>query len=561
MHSQGGPKIFGFSEFISALALLVIVYTVTDIRYRFRVEVAPLPLFRLTYVLIAAIGFGALLTEVWFAEDWLVPLSFLSQSLWQGILGLFFLSLAMTWIYYGFIVPPIFGEKNYREFAQTLYRVILKGSDSELPIIADELGRSAESLVVICREIESDRKEKTGQEQEKHRPKADAYAHDVLLLIGNRKLCRHIVASAPGTAIAVFSAMTKHEKYKIPVGHFAQNITTEAIINKDSILYHEDEGYRSGLIGYLKPFSQAIYGNYSLVESLRGGSPLDVHYETIWSWNASQFHAYSRAILHTLEDYLKSGSWGRHSYVLYRALKNMESSCRDAYKLNDISRDVYSSDIFKRLEAAVDFVKEAVGLINKQEELPSTILRVRDRGSSQDFYDRIAALMFEIILAAASVKGSADKCWSIHYSAVWGQFFGLSQGKAWDIVKFKLCRLMYNEILRLNDYPNYMSSKVLGFCLNVLGLKMRGKNGCQRAEYPLCKVVLFWARNNYLHLRNVHPEVAESCLIGSVSFDEKGGRLVKTYAKDLNLEPSREYLELVPPAITPPASGASMQDV
>ena len=41
--ATGSPEasIFGFGDFITALALLVIVYTVTDIRYRFRIAVTP----------------------------------------------------------------------------------------------------------------------------------------------------------------------------------------------------------------------------------------------------------------------------------------------------------------------------------------------------------------------------------------------------------------------------------------------------------------------------------------------------------------------------------------
>lgn len=280
--SRLDPAIFGFPEFISALALLVIVYTVTDIRYRFRLAVAPAPLFQLTYVLIGIIGFGTLMTEIWITERWLVPLSLLTQSMWQGMFGAFFLLVAMTWLYYAFINPPIFSEKNYRKFAQELYRLILKGSDTELPVIANELARSAENLVKLSRQITrrsgDDRREK--EEEQKREPNVGDYAYDVLLLVGNRKLCRHIVASSPVTAMVFFEAMSTNEKYDLPIRQFATNISTEAVINKDSFLYHEDEGYRSGFTGYVKPLSQAIYGNYRLVETLASdsGSPLDIHH-------------------------------------------------------------------------------------------------------------------------------------------------------------------------------------------------------------------------------------------------------------------------------------------
>lgn len=303
----------------------------------------------------------------------------------------------------------------------------------------------------------------------------------------------------------------------------------------------------------MKPFSQAIYGNYRLVEALGSnlGSPLDIRHETVWSWDASQLEAYCGAVLITLKSYLESGA-GNQSYSLYRALENIENSCRDVYKLNDISSDYYSTDIFKRLDAAVDFVVMAIRLIGQQQNLPKIKLRVRDDGRHhQDLYDDIANLMFEIIFSAASVKGQSDKCWSIHYGAVWSNFFDLSStGGAWKIVHFKLRRLLYDEIVQLEKFQNYKSSRILGFCLNVMGLRI-GKKKEDRGYYSLHKVILAWTRKNYLRLKSVQPDVAESCLMGSISFDAQEARLVKTFARGLSLTAPENYLELMsPPAET-----------
>ncbi|GJL66355.1 MAG: hypothetical protein NPIRA05_13260 [Nitrospirales bacterium] len=546
--SSPTTSIFGFSEFISALALLVIVYTVTDIRYRFRVAVAPLHLFWLTYVLIGVIGFLILLTDVWVTEHWLVPLSLISQAEWRGILGGFFLLLAMQWLYYAFIKPPIFGKGNYKKFANELYKLILKGSENELPVIANELARSAASLVKLSRETPSSWKDDVDNEKEKRR-KADAsaYAHDLILLIANRKLCRHIVASSPLTAMAFFEEMAFNQKYSIPIGSFAVNISTEAILHNDSILYHEGEGYISGLMGYRKDFSQALYGNFRLVEALAhdGRSPLDIPYEFVRSWNVAQLEVYSRVVLITLQNYLDSNRWNQHSFALYRALKNIECSCRDVYKLNNVAQDCFSSDIFLRLKAAVDFVKEAGNLLGQQDTLPPTVLRVRDRQKHRgDLYDHIANLMFEKILSAASVKEPEDTCWWIHHNVVWFEFFGfIREGKAWKIINHKLRRLLYDEIRRLDDLPNYKSSKILGFCLNVLGPIVRNER-YDREQNPLHKAIIAWTRKNYLRLRSIQPDVAQSCLLGSISFDEQSARLVKTYSKGLSLEVPKEYLEL-----------------
>src|ERR1700682_466067 len=60
--------IFGFAEFVQGFALLALIYTVSDVRYRFRMESAPIPLYPLTLYLAAFIGFGKLVSGVLFGK-------------------------------------------------------------------------------------------------------------------------------------------------------------------------------------------------------------------------------------------------------------------------------------------------------------------------------------------------------------------------------------------------------------------------------------------------------------------------------------------------------------
>jgi hypothetical protein len=47
--SEQSGGIFGFAEFVTAFALLILIYTMSEAQYRFRVATAPLPLWRITY--------------------------------------------------------------------------------------------------------------------------------------------------------------------------------------------------------------------------------------------------------------------------------------------------------------------------------------------------------------------------------------------------------------------------------------------------------------------------------------------------------------------------------
>lgn len=543
-------SLFGFKDFVAALALLVIIYTISDVRYRFRVSVSPAPLLKISYTLIGLIGLGTLVTDIWIRENWLVPNSLLTTAIWQGTLAALFLGLVVTWMYYAFIKPPIFGRNNYEKYSKELYRIVLKGSEAELPVIAHELASSAKSLVALAAGWNKVKAEAKGE----LKPRAEGYASEMLLLIANRRFCRHLVASSPLTAIRFLDAVAKLKAYHVPIGLFAQNVSTEAIQNKDSSLYHEDEGYYSGLLGYIKPFSHALYGNYELVEKLQHHSPLDIHYKSVWAWDADQFETYCRVTQMTLRSYLEGGHWGQHSYVLARALHEIRAAIGRAIRDIDKLDDDYFGDAWYRLHTGVDFIKESVNAIGELTPPPEArTLRVRpqerNRLMDEDLYDGLAETMFDVIHSAAYIEGPSEKAWSIHHNSVWGDFFGLgNEGRAWKIVQFKLRRLLYDEIRDLESMPNYKAARVLGICLNVVGLKIGKRSGYDRDYAALKTAVLNWTQRNYLRIREVNPEIGDACLIGRISFDAERSRLVKTYAKGLEPEPHREYLMLQPPA-------------
>lgn len=551
-------KIFGFSEFLAAIALLAVIYTISDIRYKFRIAVTPGSLYVTTFVIIGIIGLQTLLTEVWIAQGWWVPKNVLwiTRATWQGIFGLLFLVTVLTWMYYAFIRPPVFGRRNALQFARELYKYILRGNDDELKVIANELARSTKSLIKYsrCNQHRLPKSESSQKGAKKRQPGVEDYAHDILLLIANRKLCRHIVAVSPVTAQAFFEDMVSENKFNIPLGQFARNISSEAVAQKGSFLYDEAEGFYSGLLGYLKPVSQAVYGNYLLVEALASNfvSPLDIDYEEQWAWDAKQWKAYSHATLITFKDYLDKGYGSQNSFVLNRALHNIENAYRDLHKLNDES-DVYASDVYNRLQVAAKFLKDAIDLIDKQPTPPEPLRRIREGTYSKNIYDHLALMFFNMVFSASTVKATSSTCWSIQHNIVWTTIFsGITDGGiASKVLRFKVRRLIYDEITHLTDLPNYKGSRILGYCLNVLGMKIdsSSKQSYGRESYALAKAVQSWTRKNYLSMRQKNPNVAESVLIDSITFDEAGSRLVKTYFKGLSREAPKSYLELDQPSL------------
>ncbi|WP_354678967.1 hypothetical protein, partial [Cupriavidus plantarum] len=417
-----GQKFFGFSEFLAGLALMVLAWTIADVRYRFRVRTAPIPLLSITYSVVAAIGVLALLTDLWRAEQWLVPKgNLLTPASWQALLGGLFLLTFLTWTWFAFIRPPTFGKYNAERFAQTLYRFILKGSPAELAIIADELTYSARALVRHATDkgrLKNYRLERE-DERKKDPPKVEGYANDLLLLIADKRLCRAIVDSSPGTALAAFHAMAETKKYGIQVETFAKNIVNAALANKDSFLYHEAEGYESGLIGYHKPLSQAMFANYEMVETI--GSLLDPDIYGKREWDAAQWEAYCRAVLMAFRSYVNEGNGG-HSFVLYRAKGYIEHAASDLYTLNEHT-NAWDTDSFRRLRVVIEFVKDAVKILDEKGVPDHVRIRVREKHGHprETFYDHIASLIFEVIFHASAVKSPQWGCWTIQHNSVWGE--------------------------------------------------------------------------------------------------------------------------------------------
>ena len=426
----------------------------------------------------------------------------------------------------------------------------MKGSPEELAVIADEIAASARALVRHATDSGEIKNYGIEREGEKRRepPKVEAYANDLLLLIADKRLCRAIVKSSPGTALAIFQAMGDTRKYGIQVETFAKNLVNEALANRDSFIYHEAEGYESGLIGYHKPLSQAMFSNYQMVETI--GTLLD---PDIWGnakWDAGQWEAYCRIVLITFQDYVDKQFWN-HSFVLYRAKGYIEHAASDAYKLNGIVNVAWDDDVLSRIRVVVKFVERAVEVLDKKGNRKQLHLRIRKKANErprETFYDYLAKMIFEVIFSASAVTSPSDQCWWVQHNTVWGELFNFDKlsGPAGKVVKFKARRLLYQEIVEMRRFANFKGARILAFCLNVMGLAVR-KGDYDKDSRALQKAVLAWTKKNYVWLHDYNPRVAAACLVDGMTYDAENQRLVKTYPNDgLRLEASYVCLELSP---------------
>ncbi|RDS78736.1 hypothetical protein DWU98_21360 [Dyella monticola] len=554
---KDGEKIFGFPEFLAALALMVLAWTVGDIQYRFRGRIAPVPLPPLTFYSITTIGVLTLLTDLWRAEGWLVldtgPFSPLT---WQAFLGSGFLITFLTWGWYAFINPPIFSEKNAKRYGQLLYSVILKGSPTEVPVIASELADSAHEIVSrswLIPELEnkelisSEKKfrfDPFGWKRKRYFLSKDV-AYDILLLIADRKFCRYVVQSSQYTALEIFGAMTKMEKYQLPVGPFARNITEEAIQNKDSFVFHESSGYQSGLLGFHKPLTQTLYGNYRMVKEVEDF--FDVDYMETQKWDPDQWEAYGRLVLVSFRDYAKK-ELGQHAPVFWRSFECILRSAYDLYEVNRLERNYWDTPQCKRLDKVCHFFKEAIDILAKYPVPNRVHLREKLRQQRTSIYDLIAREIAELVFYAGQVAEPRELCWSVQHSTVWFQVFESfdQDTAARKFIRHKVRRALWDEIERMTSSPNFKGARMIAFLLNVLGFVAQNDDR-HRDWVALHKVLLEWLKKNYAKLYIYNPSVAAACLVAGYTYDQAENQLIFTApAEGLRRVPYTNALPLGP---------------
>ena len=496
-------------------------------------------------------GVLTLLTDLWRAQEWLFPQgNILTPATWQGILGGLFLLTFLAWVWFAFIRPPIYGRMNAERYGTILYRIILEGSPSELAVIADELTRSVKSLIRHATDLgkfESLQVHDADENKpQRNPPKVTEHADFILQLISDKRFCRATVDSSPGTALAVFHEMAKTNKHGVQVEIFAKNILNEALVNRNSFLFHEAEGYESGLMGYHKPVSQAMFSNYRMVETI--GTLLDLDVLGRRKLDSAQWEAYCRVVLITFRDYVETGFWS-HSFVLHQAMRYIRSAASDLYKINGVTNSGWNDDIQDRLRVVVEFINDAVEILDKKGVPYHLQLRVREK-DHKTFYDHLASMIFEVIFSASAVRSPAGLCWHIQHNAVWESLFNFYRldGAAGKIVKFKVRRLIYDEVTLMKSIPNFKGARIIGFCLNVMGLTVREGDYNQDSK-ALKKAVLSWTKKNYAGLHSCNPYMAEKCLVDGMAYDEENLKLVKTYdpLKGLRREPNYVYFNVDPP--------------
>jgi hypothetical protein len=265
-------------------------------------------------------------------------------------------------------------------------------------------------------------------------------------------------------------------------------------------LHNEDDGFSSGFMGYTKPITKAVYGNFRLVEALatKGGSPLDLHLDLKWEMNAEHLEAYARAALIFCEAYFTSDHPTHHSYAFYQMLDHFKSSAANVHRVKGADNDYWKTDEYRRLKITIRFIRDLVALMDKHNVPHWSSLKPLNR-PFDGAHNQIADLISDVIFAAACVSEPSWTCWSIQHNAVWTELFhNRERTRTGSIIRFKVRRLLYDEIKRMEQWGNFKGARILGMCLNVLGFsETRTRRDYDREEVSLRIAVVGWTKETF----------------------------------------------------------------
>lgn len=557
------PKFFGFSEFLTSLALMVLAWTTTDVRYRFRIDCAPVPLKGITFGVVVIVGMLTLLTDLWRAEQWLVLTSIpLTIGSWQALMGGTLLLNFFLWIWFAFIRPATYGKWNAKRFTQALYLHILKDSQEELSIIADEITQSAYNIIQNTIDEYWILNNKGTEIKE-----IQLHANNILSIISDKRMCRAIANASPITARIIFQAIRKTNKYNNEIFVFTKNIINESINNENSFMYREDNGYESGFFGEQKLISNSIFSNFDLME--RMGYFIQPYTPSEHNWKNKQWKTYLRAITIILENYHPE-KHGKHPYSLTTALEDIRSATSGIYKLNSNPDASYRNEDIERTNIVVGFIGHTISILNEK-KIPNGIsIRVRNKSNpnipvnsiDRSIYDEVAKSMFSIFTDISHVTDPGwKKITEPIIERLLMSFNNPTENRPEQIIQSKFRRLLYNEISSIisDKRPNQPKrpAHVLNLYLAITGIKPLGfkKNA---GHAILQKAILAWLKQNYDWIYKSNREIAELCLGKNTVYDNNQHRIIREYTSWSGTGKVYDYLD-IDPAEPPLASSSPTQ--
>lgn len=377
-------------------------------------------------------------------------------------------------------------------------------------------------------------------------------ANDILFLIGNKNFCKVLVKTSPRTATYFFAGTGTYGNYDIPLHQFSSNISQEVIKNKNSIIYHEDNSYYSGLMGEIQEWSKSFYGNYLLVDSLHRGhlSPFDFNYKSFLDFDSEQWDAYFRVGIIYLKEKLQKEKFIDTSSVLNSILDKIKHCTKNTYMIDKLEDESKKNELMDKLRSSINFIADMFDVTSKLQAKSIYQYNVKDRDNHVfDMHYYVSDILLELLFNASKCQADNFFTWHIQNNIVWdGIFFPHKEnnGDFYKKSKRKLIRKIYNELNEIINIANFKNTRIAGLILNVLGLAP-GPCYATKSDRRLLLIKNLTQniiKEHFLTILEQQPEVAQNMFPKCISYDPEKKCLIKTYSRGINKEAPKHYLYL-----------------
>ncbi len=541
------------SGFLGILAFSVAVFTLTTPRYQIRQATAIFsfrPLFFGTLLVSAVITFAV---EACILYSVRIP-SFLDPNAINYIITAVIAILIFYWMKICFISPPQFSRFTSKHFFQQTFVSIANGSKEEMLALAREIMREAPRLISHTPRMQSHHFE---DDKPVELSALQSNAHHVNSLLSDTRFCDAVAKELPSFPAHMVEVAVKLGRYDAPIQLMVKRTVIAMLNNPGSALFVENEWLEQGFIGNAKPITRSIFGNWHLLEGYELGvqAPLDLHYPYARSWDRDTWRVYFGMAREYVRG-LTSKGWANWDA---RGISHILRTTKEAYaQIGDLKKYEDTFSPFNprwHAKEANDFLRDLVKSFDEAQGWVGFDRRKEFR-YGDDLSSELAALHFETIFEAAQVNTKDFRMWDVQRNTVWApiETRGIRDTEIMKMVRRKLRRMIWDEIIQMDDTPNYMGAAYIRFCLNVLGFydqSVHRNDTLERDSWPLAKVVAGWVKKNYQTIRMSHPPVAKAMLPANIEYDPDAQTLVRTRENNLTGEPELRTFTLDPPRDAP----------
>lgn len=442
LESTTGKSFFGFSEFLTSLAILMIAWTTTDNKFKFRISISKIPkkkIYKIAFYIGAITLFFDFLTAIGVFTS-------LTQLIVQLVCAVIIFSSVAYWVRRAFVQPPIFNQSNCRQYKTEFFRVCDYGTDEELNAITQEMSHSVNKLVEFAFNYEKNKESKCFSEIEEQ-------ILYIFTRMGTERFCR--IAAKNGFGEKLLLCMVSQKKYNIGLESFADNFITEALKCDESFIFNEINSHSC-----FQTKIKDIYGNEKLLLRLCGLIQPDI--SSTRNWNSKQVTAYVTVLSIAFNTCYGKSAFDISFLKSYKILENtIKKSC---------SRENFDKESLDLFEETISFYKKAIDTSFIQKDIFKQKYSYSNKFSEQDFIDYFVDSVVKIIYFASTARGDVQYRETIQDKLCFDNIYSISDPQNDCIAFYK--KLNEAILLKVRQNQDLVGIYTLFFFLKRCGLQI-----------------------------------------------------------------------------------------